>query len=102
MTAGQRQDPSETGRLKFYRHAGRRPETLVLLVHGLGGRGSQTWEDLPELLLDQDAQLPGRPVDVAVFDYASGLRRLRRLTSAALGPVEKELTDEVLAASTRQ
>jgi hypothetical protein len=49
----------------------RRP--LVVLVHGLGGRGYETWNQLPERLF---SGADGPAVDIGVYDYRSGLRRL--------------------------
>jgi hypothetical protein len=51
----------------------RRP--LVVLVHGLNGRGYQTWGEIPERLF---SGADGPAVDVGVFDYRSGIRGLSR------------------------
>jgi hypothetical protein len=53
--------------------------TLVVLVHGLGGRGYETWGQLPERLF---SGADGPAVDIGVYDYRSGLRRLLRRRSA--------------------
>jgi len=68
---------------------------LVLLVHGLGGRGYETWAELPRLLLSA----PGPEVDVGVFDYYSGHRRLGQSKSASITAIVDELGDEILASS---
>ncbi len=51
------------------------PETTqnVIFVHGLNGRRYSTWGKFPYLLFDDYPS-----IDVGMYDYASGLRRLRR------------------------
>lgn len=51
----------------------RRP--LVLLVPGLGGHGYETWGCLPSRMFEG---LDGDPVDIALYNYLSGPRRLLR------------------------
>lgn len=48
--------------------------TLVVFVHGFGGRGYGTWDRIPQQLYDgaQDTTT----VDVGIFQYPSGFRQL--------------------------
>ncbi len=45
---------------------------LIVFVHGLGGRGYETWGELPKRMFEGAG---GPPLDVGVFDYSSGHRR---------------------------
>lgn len=49
----------------------RRPEHLVLFVHGFSGHGYKSWSDFPKLLFEGDL---GMVADVLVFEYKSGFR----------------------------
>lgn len=51
---------------------------LVVLVHGLGGSGYGTWGPVPEALF---SGATGEPVDIGLFDYRSGHRRLFKGTA---------------------
>jgi pimeloyl-ACP methyl ester carboxylesterase len=65
----------DAGRFNLHQHVtqgGPRPP-LVVLVHGLGGRGYESWGHLPYHLC---SGIGGPPLDVAVYDYRSGLRRV--------------------------
>ncbi len=57
------------------------PETTqnVIFVHGLNGRRYSTWGKFPDLLFEDYPS-----IDVGLYDYASGLRRVRRGTSMRL------------------
>jgi hypothetical protein len=57
------------------------PETTqsVIFVHGLNGQRYGTWGKFPELLFEDHPS-----VDVGLYDYASGLRRVRRGSSMSL------------------
>jgi pimeloyl-ACP methyl ester carboxylesterase len=63
----------DSGRFNLHVDPDASPRTLVVLVHGLGGSGYQTWGQLPERLF---AGTDGPAVDIGVYDYRSGLRRL--------------------------
>ncbi|MGZ3116077.1 alpha/beta fold hydrolase [Streptomyces sp. H62] len=56
--------------VNLHTRIGRNSRTVVLFVHGLGGGGYETWDEMPRMLFDS--------VDVALFDYASGLRAWKR------------------------
>ncbi len=83
-----------SSRLHVLPHPQQDQRTLVVLIHGLGGHGYETWAELPQLLLKSD----GPAVDVGVFDYTSGLRRIRLTSSASVAATIRELADEVVAA----
>lgn len=51
-----------------------RPRGVVVLIHGLAGSGFSTWRSIPAQLL----QSPRATVDVAILDYRSAWRALRR------------------------
>lgn len=63
---------------------------VVVLVHGLGGRGYGTWGDLPARLFDAAG---GDATDVAVFDYQSFHRRIARLGRGDVEAWGKQLSD---------
>ena len=79
------------------------PPTLVVLVHGLFGKGYKTWGQLPQRLFDGT---DGPAVDVAVYDYRNGFRGiLRRIgkweywtrqLSGHIRQIEAEYSDIVL------
>lgn len=53
-------------------------ERLVVLVHGLGGKGYKTWGTVPEDLFSGKF---GPAVDIGIFDYRSGHRRITKGTA---------------------
>lgn len=59
--------------LHFNAHA--RPDgktkSVAIFVHGFMGGGYDTWQNFPKLLFDGGAY---EPMDVAIFDYDSGVR----------------------------
>ncbi|MHA3019666.1 esterase/lipase family protein [Mycobacterium sp. BMJ-28] len=60
--------------LNLHRHNGdRRAKRLIIFVHGLGGDGYSTWKRFPKFVFDD---LSRDPMDVALFDYFSGHRRM--------------------------
>ncbi|MFF1295635.1 MULTISPECIES: esterase/lipase family protein [unclassified Streptomyces] len=48
---------------------------VIVFVHGLGGGGYTTWRDMPRMMFEGTH---GSPMDVAIFDYRSGLRAWKR------------------------
>lgn len=59
----------------FNLHASPQPRrSVVIAVHGLGGHGYGTWG---QLLPNMYAGTDGEAVDIAVYDYVSGPRRLQ-------------------------
>jgi pimeloyl-ACP methyl ester carboxylesterase len=59
--------------LNLHRHCGDlHSKRLIVFVHGLNGNGYRTWGRFPRYIFDSPTQ---DPVDVALFDYFSGLRR---------------------------
>lgn len=48
---------------------------VILFVHGLGGGGYATWRDMPRMMFEG---AHGSPMDVAIFDYRSGLKAWKR------------------------
>ncbi|GAA1505509.1 hypothetical protein GCM10009827_018890 [Dactylosporangium maewongense] len=63
----------DSGKFNLHCHpSGQR--TLVVLAHGLSGSGYGTWGTVPRRLF---SGTNGMPVDVGIFDYRSGARRLR-------------------------
>src|SRR6266511_1979416 len=63
----------DSGRFNLHVDPDASPRTLVILVHGLGGSGYKTWGQLPERLF---SGADGPAVDIGIYDYRSGLRRL--------------------------
>jgi pimeloyl-ACP methyl ester carboxylesterase len=61
---------SDTG-LNVHRRQGQRRWALVLFVHGLLGRGYETWGAFPKYIFDDSPH----NCDVAIFDYINGARR---------------------------
>lgn len=68
--------------LIVHRHACA-PETTqnIIFVHGLNGRRYSTWGKFPHLFFEDHPS-----VDVSLYDYASGLRRIRR--GASMSPAD--------------
>jgi alpha-beta hydrolase superfamily lysophospholipase len=60
--------------LVIHKHASA-PETTqnIIFVHGLNGQRYSTWGKFPSLIFEDYPS-----VDVALYDYASGVRRVRR------------------------
>jgi len=65
--------------------------TLVVFIHGWGGKGYGTWRDIPSVVYRAD---PG--ADVALVDYVSGPRRLRTESKSLDGTVDY-IVDELQA-----
>ncbi|MEU1266589.1 alpha/beta hydrolase [Streptomyces cellulosae] len=61
--------------LNLHAHPGRGKGKVVLFVHGFCGQGYNTWSNMPMMLFSGEM---GPPVDVAVYDYPSGIRALLR------------------------
>jgi pimeloyl-ACP methyl ester carboxylesterase len=59
--------------VNLHTRVGRESRGVVLFVHGLGGGGYDTWNEMPRMIFDGV-----NGVDVALFDYASGLRAWKR------------------------
>ncbi len=78
--------------MNLHRHCGDlHAKRLIVFVHGLNGNGYRTWGNFPRYLFDD----PSRdPVDVALFDYFSGLRR--RIFERPRVPVVAEILTERL------
>jgi len=75
--------PLEFGQLNMTLHEHYQPrstDTLVVFVHGLSGKGYETWGGFPKLVFESQASTV---VDVAVFDYFSGKRRIFRVRPRA-------------------
>lgn len=65
--------PFDEASLNLHRHCGDyRSRRLIVFVHGLSGNGYRTWGKFPKYIFDDRSR---DPIDVAVFDYFSGLRR---------------------------
>ncbi|MHA7665937.1 alpha/beta fold hydrolase [Mycolicibacterium sp. HS_4_1] len=62
----------DESRLNLHRHRDQDAKRLIVFVHGLNGGGYHTWGNFPRLVFDDPAR---DPMDVALFDYCSGLRR---------------------------
>lgn len=67
--------------------------TLVVFIHGWGGKGYRTWRDIPSVVYRAD---PGG--DVALVDYVSGPRRIRS-ESKSLDVTVDYILDELQALS---
>lgn len=65
-------------------------ESIVVFVHGLGGRRYGTWGNIPGFLFND---LPD--LDVGLYDYSSGIRRVHRRSSVSLGRHAKEFADSL-------
>lgn len=63
---------------------------LVIFAHGLHGHRYKTWGSFPEFLYDD---LDG--VDVGMYSYSSGIKRLAKLDVTALGAHAQELSDNI-------
>ena len=73
----------EFGQLNMTLHERYHPrstDTLVVFVHGLSGKGYATWDSFPKLVFESQGSTV---VDVAVFDYFSGKRRIFRVRPRA-------------------
>lgn len=68
-----------------------------MFVHGLGGGGYATWQEMPQMMFEG---IHGSPVDVAIFDYRSGLRSWKRGGANLSAPISRlksalqDLSDE--------
>ncbi|MBM7780840.1 alpha/beta fold hydrolase [Arthrobacter tumbae] len=65
---------------------------VVVFIHGFGGSGYGTWRDIPLNLLEH---LSG-DFDIALFDYASGMRR-KFDDSPSVESIIEQLTEELEA-----
>lgn len=83
-------EPFRGSRFHLHGRAGGPADRVVVLVHGLGGRGYGTWGDLPARLFDAPG---GDAMDVAVFDYRSFHRRIARLGRGDVDTWAKQLSD---------
>ncbi|MFE2025485.1 lipase family alpha/beta hydrolase [Streptomyces hygroscopicus] len=59
---------------------------VVVFVHGLGGGGYDTWHEMPRMIFEGRF---GASVDVAVFDYPSGLRAWKRRGADLAAPISR-------------
>lgn len=66
-------------------------KTVLVLVHGLNGAGYETWGQLPAHLFD--TYEPN--IDIGVFDYRTGLRRLLHSTPLSLPAVGQQLAQSI-------
>jgi pimeloyl-ACP methyl ester carboxylesterase len=81
--------PFRGSRFHLHSRPTRTAERVVVLVHGLGGRGYETWGGLPARLFDGDG---GNAPDVAVFDYRSFHRRIPRFGRGDVDAWAKQLS----------
>lgn len=65
---------------------------LIVLVHGLGGDRITTWGNMPEWLFED---LESEDVDIGLFGYRSGHKRLFRLNSAPFAAQAQLLADTI-------
>jgi pimeloyl-ACP methyl ester carboxylesterase len=86
--------PMELGKtgLNLHARAVGRPDRLVILIHGLGGSAYKTWGNLPRYLFE-NAQVP---MDVAVYGYTSGHKRLVHPFAGSLDGRVDQLHAELL------
>ncbi len=83
----------------LHRHTGdRRAQRLIIFVHGLGGDGYTTWKKFPRFVFDE---LSREPMDVALFDYFSGHRRMG-LQRPTVPEVAEILTERLHELSKKQ
>lgn len=77
--------------LVVHRHANA-PETTqsIILVHGLNGQRYKTWGNMPGFLFEDYPS-----VDVGLYDYSSGMRRLRRASSVQLEDHARHLAETI-------
>lgn len=74
----------------YTRAATPRNRSIIVFVHGLGGGGYKTWGTVPPAILGSELA----SVDVAIFDYLSGLRR-RFFESPSIEVTIEQLVDEL-------
>lgn len=67
-------------------------DAIVVFVHGLNGKGYGTWGNFPKYLFESSEI----SVDVAVFDYFSGLRRRHLFRSTRLTTTGQELGESLI------
>lgn len=66
------EQPWNPARCNLHSRAQRHADSVVVFVHGWSGSGYKSWHIFPKLLFENTTH------DVAVFDYASGLRSFLR------------------------
>lgn len=81
--------PGHSESLVIHARPERESRNLLVLVHGLNGARYATWGDMPAMLFDDCENF-----DIGLYDYASGTRRLRGI-STALDRHADELADHV-------
>jgi pimeloyl-ACP methyl ester carboxylesterase len=64
---------AEVGRIKRHETGSASEKSLVLFIHGLGGKGEETWDKFPELLLQDDEF--ARRYAIGFFSYPTMLVR---------------------------
>jgi pimeloyl-ACP methyl ester carboxylesterase len=88
-----RPDPSGSGAgepLIVHRRHNQANSQLVMFVHGLNGSRYGTWGSFPNLLFEDRVS-----VDIGMYDYASGLRRIRPGVSFDLEAHARQVADLV-------
>lgn len=85
-----RSDLASREPLLVHSHHSIQNKQLVVFVHGLGGERYFTWGDLPRFLFEDSAHY-----DVGLYDYASGIRRIRSGESIPLDVHARELADDL-------
>lgn len=79
--------------INVHQHELSRAKSIIVFVHGLGGRGYGTWNDFPKYVFEST---DGPPRDVAIYRYADGLRTaltLRPKLEAYFKQLSKEIED---------
>lgn len=77
--------------INVHQHESSRAKSIIVFVHGLGGRGYGTWNDFPKYVFENT---DGPPRDVAIYRYSDGLRTALTLRPK-LEAYFKQLSNEI-------
>ncbi|NIL90216.1 hypothetical protein RhoFasSB10_02537 [Rhodococcus fascians] len=83
----------DSSNMNVHQHKLARSKSIVVFVHGLGGKGYETWKNFPKYVFED---VEGPPRDVAVYRYCDGpssVVRFRPKLEAYLKQLSREIEE---------